>query len=51
MILITFRPHKLCRPIGALFITGILGSFYTKRGGVILTFRTGIPGGPDTDSE
>ena len=30
--------------IGGIFITGIFGNFYTKRGG-FLTFKTGIPGG------
>jgi len=34
--------------IGGIFITGIFGNFYTKRGpggGGFLTFKTGIPGG------
>jgi len=30
--------------IGSIFITGIFGNFYTKRG-EFLTFKTGIPGG------
>ena len=30
--------------LGGIFITGIFGNFYTKRGG-FLTFKTGIPGG------
>jgi len=30
--------------IGGIFITGIFGNFYTKRG-EFLTFKTGIPGG------
>jgi len=30
--------------IGGIFITGIFGNFYTKRG-QFLTFKTGIPGG------
>ena len=30
--------------IGGIFITGIFGNFYTKRGG-FLTFKTGIPVG------
>ena len=34
--------HTGC--IGGIFITGIFGNFYTKRG-VFLTFKTGIPGG------
>jgi len=29
--------------IGGIFITGIFGNFYTKRG-EFLTFKTGIPG-------
>ena len=34
--------------IGGIFITGIFGNFYTKRGGgEFLTFKTGIPGGLD----
>jgi len=32
--------------IGGIFITGIFGNFYTKRG-EFLTFKTGIPGGLD----
>ena len=32
--------------IGGIFITGIFGNFYTKRGG-FLTFKTVIPGGLD----
>ena len=31
--------------IGGIFITGIFGNFYTKRGGEFLTFKTGIPSG------
>jgi len=30
--------------IGGIFITGIFGNFYTKRG-ECLTIKTGIPGG------
>ena len=42
-IVITLGLHTGC--IGSIFITGIFGNFYTKRGGGFLTFRTGIPGG------
>ena len=35
----TYRPF-----IGGIFITGIFGNFYTKRG-EFLTLRMGIPGG------
>jgi len=41
-IVITLGLHTGC--IGDIFITGIFGNFYTKRGGEFLTFRTGIPG-------
>jgi len=41
-IVINLCLHTGC--IGGIFITGIFGNFYTKRGG-FLTFRTGIPGG------
>ena len=40
--MITLGIHTGC--IGGIFITGIFGNFYTKRGG-FLTFKTGIPGG------
>ena len=36
--------------IGGIFITGIFGNFYTKRGGEFLTFKTGIPGGLDSET-
>ena len=42
-IVITLGLHTGC--VGSIFITGIFGNFYTKRGGGFLTFRTGIPGG------
>ena len=41
--MITLVLHTGC--IGGIFITGIFGNFYTKRGGEFLTFKTGIPGG------
>ena len=41
-ILITLGLQTGC--IGGIFITGIFGNFYTKRG-EFLTFKTGIPGG------
>ena len=41
-IVINLGLHTGC--IGSIFITGIFGNFYTKRG-EFLTFRTGIPGG------
>jgi len=41
-ILINLRLHTGC--MEGIFITGIFGNFYTKRGG-ILTSRTGIPSG------
>ena len=34
--------------IGSIFITGIFGNCYTKRGGEFLTFKTKIPGGLDS---
>jgi len=40
--MITLGVHTGC--IGGIFITGIFGNFYTKRGR-FLTFKTGIPGG------
>ena len=40
--MITLGLHTGC--IGGIFITGIFGNFYTKRG-EFLTFKTGIPGG------
>jgi len=43
-ILTNLRLRTEC--IGVIFVTGILGNFYTKRG-KLLTFKTGIPGGPD----
>jgi len=43
-IVINLGLHTGC--IGGIFITGIFGNFYTKRG-EFLTFRTGIPGGLD----
>jgi len=42
-IVITLGLHAGC--IGGIFVTGIFGNFYTKRGGEFLTFKTGIPGG------
>jgi len=41
--MISLGLHTEC--IGSIFVTGIFGNFYTKRGGELLTFRTGIPGG------
>jgi len=41
-IVITLGLHTGC--IGSIFVTGIFGNFYTKRG-EFLTFKTGIPGG------
>ena len=35
--------------IGGIFITGIFGNFYTKRM-EFLTFKTGIPGGLETNA-
>ena len=46
-IVINLGLHTRC--IGSIFITGIFGNFYTKRG-EFLTFRTGIPGGLDSKS-
>jgi len=43
--MITLGLHMGC--IGGIFITGIFGNFYTKRG-EFLTFKTGIPGGLDS---
>jgi len=43
-IVINVGLHTGC--IGGIFITGIFGNFYTKRG-EFLTFKTGIPGGLD----
>jgi len=45
--MITFGLHIGC--IGGIFITGIFGNFYTKRG-EFLTFKTGIPGGLGPDA-
>jgi len=44
-IVINLGLHGGC--ISGIFITGIFGNFYTKRGGGFLTFKTGIPGGLD----
>ena len=41
-ILINFHLHMGC-------ITGILGNFYTKRGGEFLTSITGITSGTDSE--
>jgi len=35
--------------MGGIFVTGIFGNIYTKRG-EFLTFRTGILGGLDDDA-
>jgi len=48
-ILINLRLHMGYMVTGGIFITGIFGNFYTKRGVEFLTSRTGIPGGPDHD--
>ena len=48
-IVINLGLHTGC--IGNIFITGIFGNFYTKRGGgEFLTFRTGIPSGLAVDA-
>jgi len=46
--MITLGLHMGC--IGGIFITGIFGNFNTKRG-EFLAFKTGIPGGLDTDPQ
>jgi len=46
-IVINLGLHTGC--IGGIFITGIFGNFYTKRG-EFLTFKTGIPGGLARDA-
>ena len=46
-IVITLGLHTGC--MGGIFVTGIFGNIYTKRG-EFLTFRTGILGGLDDDA-